>query len=169
MTAMASGQANAEITKDVGPTLTLLHEAPIVAHSLRAEGFDAGEDGTGRGTPIVPVLSHAPGVDVLQTSEVIGFNGRQVPVSDIGNVGPLDTDGMTQCIATGWSVRRLTPTECERLQGFPDGHTNVPAKGGKPAADGPRYRVLGNSMATNVMQWLGRRIDLVRALDGGDA
>jgi len=75
--------------------------------------------------------------------------------------------------ANGWissyppfSVRRLTPTECERLQGFPDGHTAIPWKG-KPASecpDGPRYRALGNSMAVNVMRWIGRRIELVDAL-----
>lgn len=57
-------------------------------------------------------------------------------------------------------VRRLTPTECERLQGFPDGHTNVPHRG-KPAADGPRYKALGNSMAVPVMRWIGRRISLL--------
>lgn len=55
-------------------------------------------------------------------------------------------------------VRRLTPTECERLQGFPDGYTDVPFHG-KPAADGPRYKAIGNSKAVPVVQWLGRRID----------
>jgi DNA (cytosine-5)-methyltransferase 1 len=55
-------------------------------------------------------------------------------------------------------VRRLTPTECERLQGFPDGYTQVPHRG-KPAADGPRYKSLGNSMAVPVMAWIGKRID----------
>ena len=57
-----------------------------------------------------------------------------------------------------WQVRRLTPTECERLQGFPDGYTLVPHRG-KPAADGPRYKALGNSMAVPVMAWIGARID----------
>ena len=56
------------------------------------------------------------------------------------------------------AVRRLTPTECERLQGFPDGHTLVPHRK-KPAADGPRYKALGNSMAVPVMRWIGRRIE----------
>jgi DNA (cytosine-5)-methyltransferase 1 len=60
-------------------------------------------------------------------------------------------------------VRRLTPTECERLQGFPDGHTNVPHRG-KPAADGPRYKALGNSMAVPVMHWIGRRIALLESV-----
>jgi DNA (cytosine-5)-methyltransferase 1 len=62
------------------------------------------------------------------------------------------------------SVRRLTPTECERLQGFPDGHTAIPWKG-KPAADcpdGPRYRALGNSMAVPVIAWIARKIARAR-------
>lgn len=57
------------------------------------------------------------------------------------------------------AVRRLTPVECERLQGFPDGHTDVPYRG-KPAADGPRYKAIGNSMAVPVMRWIGERIKL---------
>jgi DNA (cytosine-5)-methyltransferase 1 len=51
------------------------------------------------------------------------------------------------------AVRRLTPVECERLQGFPDNYTNIPK-----AADGPRYKALGNSMAVPVMAWIGKRI-----------
>lgn len=55
------------------------------------------------------------------------------------------------------AVRRLTPVECERLQGFPDGHTAIPYRN-KPAADGHRYKSLGNSMAVPVIAWLGKRI-----------
>ena len=69
--------------------------------------------------------------------------------------------------AVGMSVRRLTPVECERLQGFPDDYTRIPWRG-KPAEecpDGGRYKALGNSMACNVMRWLGRRIELVEACD----
>jgi DNA (cytosine-5)-methyltransferase 1 len=65
--------------------------------------------------------------------------------------------------STTMSVRRLTPTECERLQGFPDGWTAIPWKG-KPASecpDGPRYKALGNSMAVNCMRWIGARIQAV--------
>ena len=57
-------------------------------------------------------------------------------------------------------VRRLTPKECERLQGFPDDYTNIEYKG-KPAADGPRYKALGNSMAVPVIRWIGERIEAV--------
>jgi DNA (cytosine-5)-methyltransferase 1 len=60
-------------------------------------------------------------------------------------------------------VRRLTPCECERLQGFPDDYTLIPYRG-KPAADGPRYKALGNSMAVPVMRWIGQRIAMVNAL-----
>lgn len=58
-------------------------------------------------------------------------------------------------------VRRITPRECERLQGFPDDYTAIPFRG-KPAADcpdGPRYKALGNSMAVSVMRWIGQRIE----------
>jgi DNA (cytosine-5)-methyltransferase 1 len=67
----------------------------------------------------------------------------------------------------GMAVRRLTPKECERLQGFPDGYTDVTYRK-KPAADGPRYRALGNSMAVPVMAWIGQRIAEVEATDGTD-
>ena len=60
-------------------------------------------------------------------------------------------------IINNLDVRRLTPTECERLQGFSDGWTQVPYRN-KPAADGPRYTALGNAMAVPVMRWLGKRI-----------
>lgn len=89
------------------------------------------------------------------------------------------------------AVRRLTPTECERLQGFPDGHTLIPGKyrqrKGKDLAetienlvglgwslegaealadspDGPRYKALGNSMAVPVMRWIGERIQSIDSL-----
>lgn len=64
---------------------------------------------------------------------------------------------------TASAVRRLTPRECERLQGFPDDYTLVPFRG-KSAADGPRYKALGNSMAVPVMRWIGERIQMVEAL-----
>lgn len=60
------------------------------------------------------------------------------------------------------TVRRLTPRECERLQGFPDDYTAITYRG-KPAYDGPKYRALGNSMAVPVMRWIGERIQKVEA------
>jgi DNA (cytosine-5)-methyltransferase 1 len=55
-------------------------------------------------------------------------------------------------------VRRLTPVECERLQGFPDNFTNIPYRNKPESPDGPRYKALGNSMAVPVMEWIGKRI-----------
>jgi DNA (cytosine-5)-methyltransferase 1 len=65
---------------------------------------------------------------------------------------------------TPMQVRRLTPRECERLQGFPDDYTLIPYRG-KPAADGPRYKALGNSMAVPCMAWIGRRIQMVSEIE----
>jgi DNA (cytosine-5)-methyltransferase 1 len=61
------------------------------------------------------------------------------------------------------AVRRLTPIECERLQGFPDSYTDIKSKN-KPTPDGPRYKALGNSMAVPVMAWIGQRIEQVEAI-----
>jgi DNA (cytosine-5)-methyltransferase 1 len=233
----------------------------LIAHSLRGEGFDASEDGTGRGTPLVPVAiqagamkenpDHGPdgigvradGVaytlearaevqavayrtsgncgawptgdktDALTTStdpfsHVLAFSskdhgadagtisptlrsmghdgshangGGQVAVAFAENsrhelrleggdgtrCGALSTGGGkpgqgTPCVAPAAAVRRLTPRECERLQGFPDDHTRIPWRG-KMAPDGPRYKALGNSMAVPVMRWIGERISRLNA------
>ena len=66
-------------------------------------------------------------------------------------------------LRTAMQVRRLTPVECERLQGFPDNYTDIKSKG-KPTPDGPRYKALGNSMAVPVMAWIGKRIQEVETL-----
>ena len=67
-------------------------------------------------------------------------------------------------VRQGMAVRRLTPIECERLQGFPDNHTNIPWRKKPESPDGPRYKALGNSMAVPVMQWIGKRIQMVEDL-----
>lgn len=109
-----------------------------ITHTLKAEGFDASEDGTGRGQPIVASTLTAQ----------YGKNGGI----------PAGKDCMPQnLIETPMAVRRLMPVECERLQGFPDGYTDVPV-GKKQAADGPRYKQLGNSWAVPCVTWIGRRI-----------
>jgi len=68
--------------------------------------------------------------------------------------------GSSRSFVASWRVRRLIPRECERLQAFPDDYTLIPYRG-RMAADGPRYKALGNSMAVNAMRWLGRRIEMV--------
>ncbi|TAN59113.1 MAG: DNA cytosine methyltransferase, partial [Magnetospirillum sp.] len=233
----------------------------LVTHSLRGEGFDASEDGTGRGTPLVPVaipIQEAGARTGISTTDVragigvgsdgdpmftlqagkqhaVAFNlrgrdgGAQAEI-DADNLASLraasggssrsyvafaqnqrddvrpltvagalaaepgtkqqtyvafdckaSTPGATEAIAPtlramnavgrdnaggqlavqhGMAVRRLTPVECERLQGFPDQYTRIPwrRKAAEDCPDGPRYRALGNSMAVPVMRWIGRRI-----------
>lgn len=205
-----------------GVNTTMDEGQTMVAHALKADGFDASEDGTGRGTPLIAFSCKDHGADADETSPTlramghdgshangggqvaIAFDptaGRDMRAYDDGSVPGLkvgtgldmgwspavafaenqrgeltvnDTAGSLKvgggkpgqgypAVATGWAVRRLTPLECERLQGFPDGYTLVPYRG-KPAADGPRYKALGNSMAVNCMRWIGRRVEMVAAL-----
>jgi site-specific DNA-cytosine methylase len=76
---------------------------------------------------------------------------------------PLAAGAHPPAIAQAMAVRRLTPVECERLQGFPDRYTDIQPKG-KATPDGPRYKALGNSMAVPVMAWIGKRIQEVDAI-----
>jgi DNA (cytosine-5)-methyltransferase 1 len=86
--------------------------------------------------------------DVCTTvSATYGAGGGNVPIT------------LMQAMA----VRRLTPVECERLQGFGDNYTDIQPKG-KATPDGPRYKALGNSMAVPVMAWIGKRIQEVDAI-----
>ena len=233
---------------------------PDITHTLRAEGFDASEDGTGRGTPLVPVVGplacntgprgHDAGnfacnqavdsghvipvafsckdhggdaSEIAPTLRSMGHDGShangggQVAVAFTTEQTPKfnhnqaltltkqspSGGGQPQCVATvavafiergreggrslevqeeltysqmarngggatdrfqimtpAMQVRRLTPTECERLQGFPDGWTKISwrKKPAEDCPDGPRYKVLGNSMAVPCMAWIGRKI-----------
>ncbi|EJB8385979.1 DNA cytosine methyltransferase [Pseudomonas aeruginosa] len=144
-----------------------------ITHTLKAEGFDASEDGTGRGQPIVAATLEATAGR---------SRGAGTPVGMLAN--------------SGSAVRRLTPRECERLQGFPDDYTLIPwaayqkamraAEASMPRTatqdevlrariaalyacdvskeaadecpDGPRYKAIGNSKAVPVVRWIGRRI-----------
>ena len=79
---------------------------------------------------------------------------------------------LRSCLTTRTMVvRRLTPLECERLQGFPDNWTKIPYKG-KPiekCPDGPRFKAMGNSMAVPVMRWIGEGIELVNRIPRTEA
>lgn len=160
----------------------------LVAHSLRAEGFDASEDGAGRGTPLVPVpfdttqitskanRSHPKAGDpchplaagahppaLAYTTKLHNTKSNNAGKLFEERTPCLDANSPAPALLTACQVRRLTPRECERLQGFPDDYTQVLARN-KPAADGPRYKALGNSMAVNVMRWIGERIASIDSL-----
>ena len=133
----------------------------MVAHILKGEGFDASEDGTGRGTPLVPVA--------FDLNQITSKTNRSRPDPSVHHTLPAAT--CPPHLATPWAVRRLTAEECEALQGFPREFTRIPYRG-KPAdqcPDGPRYRSLGNSMAVNCMEWLGERIQSVDTIPSSAA
>jgi len=117
-------------------------------------------------------LTHIPPIVVPALSTGGGKAGRGYPAvayRTSPNCGAWETGDRTDSLTTGsdpsahlvqqpaMAVRRLTPLECERLQGIPDGHTAITYRG-KPTADGPRYRAIGNSMAVPVMRWILRRV-----------
>ena len=106
----------------------------------------------------------------MYTLNATGVHGIAQPIPfgvnekpDVGHclrsgASKADKHESTTYIAQQMAVRRLTPTECERLQGFPDNYTNIPWRKKEESPDGPRYKALGNSMAVPVMQWIGKRI-----------
>jgi len=212
----------------------------FIAHTLRGEGFDASKDGTGRGTPLVPVTvptlvsngdahsgfrdehgliafdttqmtstanysnpkagdpchplaaqAHVPciafpermsGTQCASTENLAPSMGALNPTAvayttklhntTSNNAGKifeertacLDANSPPPALLTAMQVRRMTPGECESLQGFPQGYTAVTHRG-KPAADGPRYKALGNSWAVPNVRWLGERIDAVASIN----
>jgi site-specific DNA-cytosine methylase len=106
--------------------------------------------------------------DTRATTVAVGFNWQNG--GGYGNAneglgitvegtGPLQRCN-TPAVAQAMTVRRLTPIECEFLQGFPRNYTLIPwrKKQAEDCPDGPRYKALGNSMATNVVTWIGERI-----------
>ena len=101
--------------------------------------------------------------------DIVAFahqQGGSIDMHTSNDCGPTLQKIQTQAVQIKSAVRRLTPVECERLQGFPDNYTLIPYRN-KPAdlcPDGPRYKALGNSMAVPVMRWIGERINLVHNL-----
>ena len=104
--------------------------------------------------------------DDVQAGHLICVNARETPVSASGKSLPLGAQDRGHAVATQMQVRRLTPRECERLQGMPDDHTRIPWRGklSEDCPDTPRYKAIGNSMAVPVMRWIGERIQMVDAL-----
>ncbi len=94
------------------------------------------------------------GADLSQKAEGIGYREEQAPCLAVGT----HPGHGAHVHEISMAVRRLTPTECERLQGFPDGYTNIPWRKAAESPDGPRYKALGNSWAVPVVAWLGQRI-----------
>jgi DNA (cytosine-5)-methyltransferase 1 len=128
-----------------------------VAHAFKIRGGSGqggkgylGSDETAFTLSTMQDQQIAVGVDVYNHSET-----GEVAATFTRNSGGTNTAGPK--IMQSMAVRRLTPVECERLQGFPDNYTNIKEN----CPDGPRYKAMGNSMAVPVMQWIGKRIQMV--------
>jgi DNA (cytosine-5)-methyltransferase 1 len=214
---MAHGQGNAEICRDGDPSLTCNHEAPIIFEPRSQDGVPRIHKDTcptpntaqgGQRQPCIAIqTSHTksngsgineggPAYTLDQTgAQAVAFDGFHPDTYSKDIALTLKTDlpnagGMK--LSIGSIVRRLTPMECERLQGFPDGYTLIPGKykykaeihqaivdflvahfnmteqraislAGHP--DGHRYKALGNSMAVPVVRWIGERIQLWESLN----
>jgi site-specific DNA-cytosine methylase len=156
---------------------------PYVAYDLRnsaeseqAQTLQGGGQGEGRGR-CINAIPHVAGtltnfkrglrgnaneadflIGAVNTNEQ-GSAGSRIQVNAETSV-TLQGLGGGMAAKTGFStgVRRLTPTECERLQGFPDGWTAVEKPNGQPMSDSARYRMLGNAVGVPVVEWIGRRI-----------
>lgn len=158
----------ADAAEGLSPTMRAGKAVPAIAFAQNSRGELRWESGYGRvagalstgggkpgqGLPMIIGATFpdgAPGIDMTSTDAQQLLQGHFLYTPDKNN-------------PTGWSrwrVRRLMPLECERLQGMPDHYTLVPYRG-KPAADGPRYKAIGNSMAVPCIAWVGQR--LLRAL-----
>ena len=130
----------------------------FIVHALRGEGFDGSEDGTGRGTPLIPVMAFSGKNDGADARLDLATTLRAMP-----HAGSHANAGGQVAVTAGTGVRRLTPRECGRLMGFPDDWTAIDWRG-RPAPDGRQYKTLGNSMAVPVLRWLLDRLIQVDSL-----
>lgn len=155
---------------DVAPTLRAMNFNDshmngggqiAVSVSLRGrEGGGAAE----LSDPVSPALRASQGGGDKQ--HVLALDIRQDPVSYVGHIGTHGAKTPPHGVLDPqWLVRRITPREAERLMGFPDDYTLVPWRK-RMMADGPRYRMLGNSVAVNCLSWLGQRIALWEEIAG---
>jgi len=142
---------------------------PIVSDRAHALGRNSGrenvlcfeprsQDGVPRihGT-VSPTLNTAQGGQRQPCVVQDDGSGNGLGITEGGPMYTM-TAGDRHGVLSQSQVRRLTPKECERLQGFPDDHTNIPYRNKPESPDSPRYKAMGNSMAVPVMRWIGQRI-----------
>ena len=150
-------EAQADQLPSVGRDTSISDSLTTSQHAAVAFGGDIARTLSAR-------YDSSPCVD--RGMDVVAFQSSQSGIREVTTHATLDANNGSRRhngVSTMSGVRRLTPRECERLQGFPDDFSAIPWRG-KPAAecpDGPRYKALGNSMAVPVMRWIGQRIQMV--------
>jgi len=160
-TTQVTSKANRSNPKQGDPCHTLAKgaEPPTIAI-----GFYANDSGNDAGRDVSPTLrsmEHGGG-----NEPAVAFQSSQSGMREVETHATLDANNGSRRhngVAQGMAVRRLTPKECARLQGFGDKYLDIKYRG-KPAADGVKYRALGNSMAVPVIRYIGERIQIVHEL-----
>ena len=149
--------------------LTAVGYPPAIAFNWQnAGGYGEANEGLGITEEATGPLQRCQTPAVAITSKGNGEAYESGVTNSLCSAGGGQAGQGYMAARVGHQVRRLTPRECERLQGFPDDWTLVPYRN-KPAADGPRYKALGNSMAVPVMAWIGRRIAAVEEIVSQEA
>ena len=147
-------------------TISKAHSHAVAQPSYGIPGNWIGRKPENGGNATEPMYDIAPcltSADHHGVAQPIAFSGQMSnPQTDVDMTQTLGAKN-PMAVAQAMAVRRLTPVECERLQGFPDRYTDIQPKG-KATPDGPRYKALGNSMAVPVMAWIGKRIQEVDAI-----
>jgi len=169
---------------DVCPTLgtelakqvnnQMVRNAEAFYHTIAFGAQNSARQGDSVSEHVTPTLdkSKTPAVSYGIPGNWIGRkpeNGGN-STTPMNNVAPNLTSADRHGVAHDMKVRRLTPKECERLQGFSDNFTQIPYrnKDAEQCPDGPRYKAIGNSMAVPVMRWIGERIQLVESIKDGE-
>ena len=142
---------------DISPCLTKMDR-----HGVAQPIYMGNAEGGAKEVPFLTCHNLGGTAGISNQTPLIGqpitFSGQMsVPQTDVDMSATLQAKN-PMAVAQAMAVRRLTPVECERLQGFPDNYTNIPWRKAAESPDGPRYKALGNSMAVPVMAWIGQRI-----------
>jgi len=160
---------NGAITGDVAATMgtsgsSVNASGPTVMHAFRMQAF--GEYADDQTASAMKARDYKDATDLVSvtTMKAVGtdmFNGAITGDVAVPMTNRADGTGTGPTVMQAMAVRRLTPIECERLQGFPDNYTQIPwsKKPADQCPDGVRYKALGNSMAVPVMRWIGERIN----------
>lgn len=143
------------VGEELSPTLKTDHNPAVLCATDSGANAALAED-------YAPTLTAHEGKSASYVFS--GQNSAMAGLSLDADTSPTLSTTKPPTVSARNLVRRLTPTECERLQGFPDQWTDVPYRGKDHAPDSPRYKALGNSMAVPVMAWIGRRIQQAEAV-----
>jgi DNA (cytosine-5)-methyltransferase 1 len=145
-------------TQGVAQPIAFSHYRTNASHGEMCPTLQVSKGGGAAGAAVAQPMAYniAPGKGELK-DDIHVTDAKISKTIDASGSNPSMHQGGAAIVQT-MAVRRLTPVECERLQGFPDGYTNIPWRKKDESPDGPRYKALGNSWAVPNVRWIGQRI-----------